>query len=55
MVIAQAAEPIVALTYGENRANYGSMDEHSSHPMRQNPDELKNTKFGSRDPWSYHV
>ena len=42
MVIAQAAEPIVVLTYGENRANYGSMsDKHSSHPMRENPDEFK--------------
>ena len=42
MVIARAAEPIVVLTYGENRANYGSMsDRHSSHPMRENPDEFK--------------
>ena len=41
-VIAQAAEPIVVLTYGENRANYGSMsDKHSSHPMRENPDEFR--------------
>ena len=39
---AQASEPIVVLTYGENRANYGSMsDEYSSHPMRENPDEFK--------------
>ena len=39
---AQAAEPIVVLTFGENRANYGSMsDEFSSHPMRENPDEFK--------------
>ena len=39
---AQAAEPIVVLTYGENRADYGSMlDEYSSHPMRENPDEFK--------------
>ncbi len=42
MVIVQAAEPIVVLTYGENRPNYGSMsDKHSSHPMRENPDEFK--------------
>ena len=42
VVIAQAAEPIVVLTYGENRANYGSMSgKHSSHPMRENPDEFK--------------
>ena len=40
--IAQASEPIVVLTYGENRTNYGSMsDEYSSHPMRENPDEFK--------------
>ena len=37
----QAAEPIVVLTFGENRANYGSMsNEYSSHPMRENPDEF---------------
>ena len=42
MGIAQAAEPIVVLTYGENRATYGSMsDKHSSHPMRKNPEEFK--------------
>ena len=42
IVIAQAAEPIVVLTYGENRANYGSTsDKYSSHPMRENPDEFK--------------
>ena len=42
MGAAQAAEPIVVLTFGENRANYGSMsDEYSSHPMRENPDEFK--------------
>ena len=42
IVIAQAAEPIVVLTYGENRANYGSTsDKYSSHPMRENPDESK--------------
>ncbi|MDC3234758.1 pilus assembly protein FimV [Candidatus Puniceispirillum sp.] len=42
MVAAQAAEPIVVLTYGENRAGYGSMsDEYSSHPMRENPDIFK--------------
>ena len=42
MAAAQAAEPIVVLTFGENRADYGSMsDEYSSHPMRKNPDEFK--------------
>ena len=42
LTTAQAAEPIVVLTYGENRADYGSMsDEYSSHPMRENPDEFK--------------
>ena len=42
IVSAQAAEPIVVLTYGENRANYGSTsDKYSSHPMRENPDEFK--------------
>ena len=42
IVIAEAAEPIVVLTFGENRADYGSMsDEYSSHPMRKNPDEFK--------------
>ena len=42
MAIAQAAEPIVVLTYGNNRATNGSMsDEYSSHPMRENPDEFK--------------
>ena len=44
-VIVQAAEPIVVLTYGENRADYGSIsDKHSSHPMRENPDEFKKHK-----------
>ena len=39
---AQAAEPIVVLTFGDNRADYGSMsDGYSSHPMRENPDEFK--------------
>ena len=42
IVIAEATEPIVVLTYGENRADYGSTaDKHSSHPMRENPDEFK--------------
>ena len=42
MVTAQATEPIVVLTFGENRADYASMsDEYSSHPMRENPDEFK--------------
>ena len=42
IVSAQAAEPIVGLTYGENRANYGSVaDKYRSHPMRENPDEFK--------------
>ena len=42
IVIAQAAEPIVVLTYGENRADYGSTsDKYISHPMRENPDESK--------------
>ena len=45
MVIVQAAEPIVVLSYGENRANYGSMsDKYSSHPMRENPNESKKHK-----------
>ncbi len=40
--IAQAAEPIVVLTYSENRVDHGSMlYKHSSHPMRENPDEFK--------------
>ena len=35
-------EPIVGLTYGENRANYGSTSgEYGSHPVRENPDEFK--------------
>ena len=38
----QATEPIVVLTYGENRADHGSMSgEYTSHPMRENPDEFK--------------
>ena len=38
----QAAEPIVVLTDGENRADYGSMSsEYTSHPMRENPDEFR--------------
>ena len=42
MATAQAAEPIVVLTFSENRANDGSVsDEYSSHPMRENPDEFK--------------
>ena len=42
MAIAHAAEPIVVLTFGDNRADYGpTSDEHSSHPMRENPDEFK--------------
>ena len=42
MATAQAAEPIVVLTFGENRSNYGSIsDKYSSHPMRENPDEFK--------------
>ena len=42
VVIAQAAEPIVVLTYGENRFDHQSMsDKHSSHPMRENPDEFR--------------
>jgi Tfp pilus assembly protein FimV len=42
MMIAQAAEPIVVLTYGQNRAGYDSMsDQYSSHPMRENRDEFK--------------
>jgi Tfp pilus assembly protein FimV len=42
MMIAQAAEPIVVLTYGQNRAGYDSMsDQYSSHPMRKNRDEFK--------------
>ena len=41
----QAAEPIVVLTFGENRADYGSMmGEYTSHPMRENPDESKKHK-----------
>ena len=39
---ALAAEPIVVLTFGGNRVDYGSMShEYSSHPMRENPDEFK--------------
>ena len=42
VVIAQAAEPIVVLTYSENRVGHQSAsDKHSSHPMRENPDEFK--------------
>ena len=42
VAIAYAVEPIVVLTFGENRANFGSMsDEYRSHPMRENPDEFK--------------
>ena len=45
LAIAQAAEPIVVLTYGENRADYGSMSgKYSSHPMRENPNESKTHK-----------
>ncbi len=41
-VIVRAAEPIVVLTYGENRANHHSMsDKYGTHPMRQNPDKFK--------------
>ena len=42
IVIVQAVEPIVVLTYGENRADYRSMsDKYGSHPMRQDPDKYK--------------
>ena len=42
VAIGQATEPIVVLTFGDNRADYGSMSaEYSSHPMRENPDEFK--------------
>ena len=42
ITILQAAEPIVVLTYGQNRAMSGSVSEqYSSHPMRVNPDEFK--------------
>ena len=45
MAALQASEPIVVLTFGENRAGYGSMsNEHSSHPMRANPDQSKKHK-----------
>ena len=38
IVIAQAAEPIVVLTYGENRANYGSTsDKYSFAPHAGKP------------------
>jgi len=39
-MIAQAAEPIVVLNYSENWGGSVS-DNHSSHPMRENPDEFK--------------
>jgi Tfp pilus assembly protein FimV len=42
ITIAHAVEPIVVLTYGENRAGSGPMsDQYSSHPMRENPDAFK--------------
>ena len=42
LVTTQAAEPIVVLTFGDNRAGSGSIsDEYRSHPMRENPDEFK--------------
>ena len=38
----QAAEPIVVLTYGQNRATSESISEqYRSHPFRENPDEFK--------------
>ena len=45
MANVQAAEPIVVLTYGNNRADDGSTsDEYRSHPMRENPDEFRKHK-----------
>ena len=42
IMVVHASEPIVVLTYSESRVSPGSMsDQHSSHPMRQNPDEFK--------------
>jgi len=41
-VTTHADEPIVVLTYGQNRIDNSSRsDQYGSHPMRENPDEFK--------------
>jgi Tfp pilus assembly protein FimV len=45
IVTVRATEPIVVLTYGENRVGSESMsDQYRLHPMRENPDEFKKHK-----------
>ena len=38
---AQAAEPIVVLTYGDIRGNSSTQDQYGTHPMRMDPDAFQ--------------